>query len=82
MTDQEVLDVFTFTLRGLLDDESIVLTPTTTRDDVRGWDSFSYVSFIATVEQQLKVKFTVSDIESFRTVGEIVAATRRLQGRG
>ena len=81
MTDHDTLTAFSRILRGLLDDESIVLTAETTRADVPGWDSFAYVSFIAAVEQQFQVKFKVAEIESFRTVGEIVAATGR-GGRG
>lgn len=81
MTDNEILDAFTGILRGILDDESIALTSSTARDQVPAWDSFAYISFIAAVEQRFGVKFSVSDIESFRTVGDIAAATARLQGR-
>ena len=77
MSDRATLEAFSLVLRGLLDDDTIELTRATTRDDVPGWDSFAYVSFIATVEQQFGVKFRIADIESFRTVGEIVDALER-----
>jgi acyl carrier protein len=80
VTDQELLDVFTRNLRDLLADDSINLTLTTTRDDVPEWDSFAYVNFIVSIEMELGVKFSVADVESFVTVGDIVAETRKLLG--
>jgi len=80
MSERATLDVFTLILRRLLDDDTIVLTKETTRDDVAGWDSFTYVSFMAAVEQEFGIKFRVADIESFKTVGEIVGAVERRRG--
>ena len=80
MTDQELLDAFTRILRDLLGDESIVLTMTTRRADVDGWDSFMYVNFIVAVEMELGIKFSVADVESFESVGSIVAEARSLLG--
>lgn len=76
MTDEQVLSVFTRVLRDLLMDESIVLAASTRRGDVPGWDSFAYVNFIVASEIQLGIKFNVAEVESFETVGEIVAAAR------
>ena len=80
MTEQEIFSLFTRILRDLLGDDSIELGPNTTRDDVPGWDSFAYVNFIVSVEMELGIKFSVADVESFMTVGDIVAETRRLLG--
>ena len=80
MTDQDLLTVFTRTLRDLLGDDSIVLAMNTRRSDVEGWDSFMYVNFIVAVELELKIKFSVADVESFETVGDIVAEARSLLG--
>ena len=80
MTDQDLLTVFTRNLRDLLGDDSIVLTMNTRRGDVNGWDSFMYVNFIVAIELELKIKFSVADVESFETVGDIVAEARSLLG--
>jgi len=80
MTADELIGLFTRTLRDLLDDDSIVLEPGTRRADVPGWDSFAYVNFIAAVEIELGIKFRVADVESFESVGEIAAAAARLTG--
>ena len=78
MNDDQLLATFTQILRDLLGDESISLTMSTTRPDVAGWDSFNYVTFIVAAEVELGIKFRIADVESFRTVGDIVAAARAL----
>jgi len=81
VTDEEILAAFTRILRDLLGDDSIVLTMDTRRSDVPGWDSFMYVNFIVAAEQELKLKFSVADVESFVTVGDIVQKARALLAR-
>jgi len=80
MTDHELLDVFTRALQDLLGDESIVLRMGTTRGEVPNWDSFNYINFIVAIEAELKIKFRIADVESFATVGDIVAGARTLLG--
>ena len=78
LTDHDFLTLFTRILRDLLGEDSIALGMDTRRSDVEGWDSFMYVNFIVAVEMQLKIKFKVADVESFETVGDIVANARSL----
>ena len=78
MTDQDLLAKFTQILRDLLANDAIVLRPETTRNEVPEWDSFSYVNFIVAIEMELGIKFSVADVESFKSVGEIVAKARIL----
>ena len=73
MTDQEILDLLTRVLRDLLENDSIVLTTATRRQEVPNWDSLMYINFIVAVEIELGIKFKVADVESFANVGEIVA---------
>lgn len=78
MTEQEILAEFTNLLRDLLADDSINLGMETRRNDVLNWDSFQYVNFIVAVEVQFGIKFRIADVESFETVGDIVARTQVL----
>lgn len=79
MTDQEILQSLTNILRDLLDNETLVLTPETTRPDVVGWDSFNYVNFIVAVEVEFGIKFQLADVESFVTVGDVVKEIQALK---
>jgi acyl carrier protein len=76
VTDDQLLAIFTRTLRDLLMDDSIELRRDTRRSDVPNWDSFAYVNFIVGIEQELKIKFNVAEVESFETVGDIVGAAQ------
>ncbi len=78
MNDSDLLKLFAGILGRLLFDDTIVLTRETVRTDVNGWDSFNYITFIAAVEQELKIRFRVADIESFETVGDIIDEAKRL----
>ena len=79
MNDQELLDLFSRTLADILGEDSFSLTSSTRRSDVPNWDSFSYVNFIAAIEMELGVRFSVADVESFENVGAIVARTQLLR---
>jgi acyl carrier protein len=78
MDEQQILDVLTRALRDLLMDETVVLTMSTRREDVRNWDSLVYVNFIVAVEMQLGIKFKVADVESFGNVGDIVTQIKTM----
>jgi len=80
VTDQEILSVLTRVLRDVLGDDAVSVSPATVRADVPGWDSFKYVTFIVALEMELGIKFGIADVESFTTVGDIVAEARRLLG--
>lgn len=78
MTDDEYLAEFSTMLGDILGDDTIALTMDTRRKDVPGWDSFNYINFIVALEVQHGVKFRVSDVESFGTVGDIVNDLRSM----
>ena len=79
MTDQQLLDLFSRTLADLLGEDSIALSMTTRRSDVPGWDSFSYINFIAAIEMELGIRFGVANVESFENVGAIVRRAQSLK---
>jgi len=80
LTDRDILATLTGILRDLLGDDGIVLHLATTRPEVPRWDSFAYVSFIVATEGEYGIRFRVADVEAFKTVGDIVAAIRKLKG--
>ena len=78
MNEEQILLKLTQILRDLLADDSIMLGMDTRRSDVPNWDSFAYVNFIVATEMEFGIRFGVADVESFDTVGEIVAKTLAL----
>jgi acyl carrier protein len=41
-------------------------------DDVEGWDSLSHVRFLIAVEKEFGLRFTSSEIDGFKNVGEVL----------
>ena len=63
--------------RNVFEDDSIVVTPKTTENDIENWDSLEHMTLIAAVEREFKMKFKMGEIASMNNVGEmagIVAA--------
>jgi acyl carrier protein len=81
MNDTELLDLFSRTLADILGEDTLNLSLATRRADVPNWDSFSYVNFIAAIEMQLGIRFSIADVESFENVGAIVARTQLLTAK-
>lgn len=80
MAHNDILETLTQILRDLLFDESLVLSAETVRADIPDWDSFAYVNFIVAVEMRYNIKFSVAEVESFVTVGEIATRAEELAG--
>ena len=80
MSNQDILATLTGILRDLLGNGGIVLTETTERADIPGWNSFAYVNFIIATEGEFGVRFRVADVEAFETVGDIVRRIHELKG--
>ena len=66
---QQLTRVFT----EVFDDDAIVLTPTTTAEDVDGWDSLNHIRLIVSVEKAFQIKFSTPEIAKLKNVGELVA---------
>jgi len=74
MTVEEVLSSFNEIFIDVLDEDDIVVEMETTADDVEDWDSLTHVQLIVAIEKKFKVKFTISEIESYQNVGQMCAA--------
>jgi acyl carrier protein len=55
-----------------IDVDEHFVTPDTTANDIEEWDSLSHIRLIVAVERKFKVKFTNSEIESLKRVGDLV----------
>ena len=72
MNSKEILSQIQEIFHDQLDDESIVLTPETTAEDVDDWDSLTHIMLVVAVEKHFKVKFTSNEILSWKNVGEMM----------
>jgi acyl carrier protein len=75
-----MLDAIQEIIRGVLDDDDIVISAQTTARDVDGWDSLAHVMIMTRVEQHFGIRFRVSDVAELRNVGELVALVEKAKG--
>jgi acyl carrier protein len=78
MQDTEIYTKLTPIFHDIFDDESIVLTPTLTADEVPDWDSFRNVALLVRVEAAFGVKFRAAEVEAMRDLGALVGC---IQGK-
>lgn len=69
-----ILEALQEIFRKEFSDASIVLTESTTADDVALWDSLTHMSLMDTVEGHFKISFSLDEIISFGNVGDLVNA--------
>ncbi len=72
MTREEIFADVNEVFRDVFDDDSIVVTDSTTSDDIEDWDSLEHINLIAGIEQQFGMKFTMGQVVTMKNVGEMV----------
>jgi acyl carrier protein len=81
MNAADVLEQLTIIMRDVLDNDELIVTPTTTAKQVPEWDSLTHVQLIVAIEKHFKLKFTSRELNGFRNVGEMcVGIEKRLAG--
>ena len=68
-----ILDTITDTMRELFEDDSLKVTPVLSRDNEERWDSMNHLNIIFALEAKFGIRFGVTDVESIRTVGDLIA---------
>lgn len=66
--------------REVFDDEDMIVTPETRREDVEGWDSVAQVKLVLVVEEEFGVRFTEDEVSSMQTVGGFLNALQLRKG--
>ena len=75
----DVVDRLTEVFRVTFGDETIVLDPAMTADDVEAWDSVSHITLIYAIEDEFGIKFSTRDLEGLACVGDLIdVVTRRV----
>jgi acyl carrier protein len=72
MEDAIVYERLSNIFQNIFDDDSIVVTPTLSAQDVDGWDSLTHIRLLLTVEKSFKVKFTTTEINKLENVQGLV----------
>ena len=71
MEDKEIFDRVVEIIKRSLNNDNLELSLDTTAADVEEWDSFNHIQIIVSAEQEFGLKFAISDIESFSSIGDL-----------
>ena len=55
----------------VFDRDEIELTPSTTADDIEGWDSLAHLRIMMSVERAFQVRFSAAEVAALRNVGDL-----------
>lgn len=82
MTEADVFKELTAVFHDVFDDDSIVLSPEMTANEIDGWDSQTHVMLTVAAEQRFGIKFKTAELESLRNVGHFAQViSTKLEGR-
>ena len=77
MSSSDVIIRLTSLFRQTFGDETLSLSPSTTAQDVEGWDSLMHINLIVAIERTFKIRFTTREITALQNVGDLVDAIAR-----
>ena len=78
MEASEIIERITPIFRDILEDDDLVLTNELTANDVESWDSLAHVRLIVTIEQDLGIRFDLSEASSAKNVGDLLEQVKEL----
>jgi acyl carrier protein len=73
----DITERLTKVFRIVFDDESIVLSPELTANDVDGWDSLSHINLLIAIELEFGIEFKQNEIQNFANVGELIQSIEK-----
>lgn len=71
MDKLQIIEKLNSIFKDVLDNDNILLTPTTTAEDIDDWDSLSHIELVVTIEKYFKIRFAAKEIQSWKNVGEL-----------
>lgn len=72
MAREEVYEKLTEIFQAVFDDETLLISDTTTAEDIEDWDSLEQINLVVAVEKKFDMKFNIEEVNMFRNVGEMV----------
>lgn len=71
MNKNEIIERLTAVFRDVFDDDSIVITTSTTSADIEDWDSIEHINLIGAVEDEFGMRFKMKEVSGMKNVGEM-----------
>jgi acyl carrier protein len=71
MSSRDLLLEIQDIMRDVFDVDDLVISESTSAEDVEEWDSLSHIRLIVAIERKYGFKFKNSEIESLKNVGDL-----------
>ena len=72
MTTEQMQSTLTEVFQDVFNDDTLVLRPDLSAENVEGWDSLTHIRLLVTIERTFKIKFTVTEVGELKNVGELM----------
>jgi acyl carrier protein len=72
MDEDAIMRELTEIFREVFLRDDLVLQPSFTAKDVEGWDSFKHIEIIMAVEERFGVKMSTRELDSLKSVGDLI----------
>ena len=76
MKIEDILEQVNEIFIDTLDDDQVIITETTTANDVEEWDSLTHIQLVVAIEKHFKIRFTSKEIQNWNNVGEMLTCIR------
>ncbi len=70
--DSHILEQITAIFKSVLQHDRVVLTETTTTQDIDGWESATHMIIISEIEDQYNVEFELDELWSMKNIGDLI----------
>ena len=58
--------------KDIFDDPSLVISDSTSSDDIDEWDSLNHINLVVAIEKEFKIKFSFAELAGLKDVGAMV----------
>lgn len=72
MSREDVFEKMNKVFQEVFDDDTIVVTDSTTADDIDDWDSFEHINLVVAIEEEFGFKIPMGKTVTMKNVGEMV----------
>lgn len=70
--NQKILDAITPIFRDVFDEPSLILTESTSANDVKNWDSLNHITLIVELEDLSGMSLSTDELVNLKNVGDFV----------
>mgnify|MGYP001265451813 CR=1 FL=1 len=65
---KEINDIFI----EIIEDKDVVLSESTTAEDIDEWDSLTHIQIIVSLEKHFKLRFESQEIQEWKNIADII----------